>query len=101
MAKNDITPANPVPRKHEQKRGRGYRVSIIRTPCAGIFVCHSRREFYGSRSITVKGSLLSRKIDKISTAKRVLRRIQRCVPDAYLAIRESFIGAVDNPFKEA
>ena len=101
MAKSDTTLVTHASRKHEQKRGRGYRVSIIRTPSAGIFVCHTRSEFFESRSIKVIGSNLSRKIDKISTARRVLRRIQRRVPDAYLLLKQSLVGAVYDPLNEA
>lgn len=82
MAKNDITPANQAQRIHEQKRGRGYRVSMMRTPSAGIFVCQEQ------------GFILSRKLEKISTARRVLRRVQRRVPAATFVYRESLVGTL-------
>ena len=87
MAKNDTTPTRLAPCKHVQNPKRSRRVSIIRTPDAGIYVYHP------------KGAILSRKLEKISTARRVLGRIQRGVPDAYLAVHESFVGALDAPLK--
>ncbi len=98
MAKNDITPATEAKnRLHEQKPGRGYRVSIIRTASAGIYVCHTRSEFFESRTTKTLGLRLSRKIDKIGTARRVLRRIQRRVPDAYLMMCQSLVGDTAYP----
>ena len=79
MAKNDTTPTRLAPCKHEQNPRRSRRVSIIRTPDAGMYVYHP------------KGAILSRKLEKISTAKRVLGRIRRGVPDAHLVVYEWFV----------
>lgn len=101
MAKSDTTPIARAPRKHEQKRGRYYLVNDIRKPSAGIFVCFDCREIIESKSIKNEGSFLSRKICKISTARRVLKRIRRQVPTAFLAVHASYDGALFDPFKRA